>query len=399
MEMSKTILEDLECRFEEDCKNKGLFAACFLHLLHLIITITPLLLDNFYGGISMFNNYIKIIIRNFIRQKLFSVINIVGLSVGITCVLLISLWIYDELSYENFHEKADRIYRVVDSFQRTSGFQSLALSSAPFAPILKQEFPEIEESGRLMRPQRKMVEKDGIKFYEDDIIWADASIFKIFTLPLLSGNVKTVLLNPNEAVVAERIAIKYFGKDDPINKGIIVDGNEYIISGVIKNIPSNSHFNAEIFLSMVTLENIPWYQEQYFTSWAKHEFYTYLLLREGSDVKSIEAKLPEFVERNASVQVERVLGGTMITDLQSLKRIHLHSHRYLEIRPNGDINYVIIFSTVAIFVLLIACFNYVNLSTALVSKRSKEIGLRKTVGAYQKQLFVQSFSESFIFTL
>jgi putative ABC transport system permease protein len=397
-EMCQTITEDLEYQLVHNYRDKGIFVATILHLFHLIITLTPLLFDHFLGGIFMFNNYIKIIIRNFIRQKLFSVINIVGLSVGLACVILITLWIYDELSYDNFHEKADRIYRVVDSFQRSSGLQNLALSSAPFAPIMKQEFPEIEEAGRFMRPQRRMVEKNGIKFYEDDIIWADASIFKIFTLPLLSGNIKTVLLNPNEAVVAERIAKKYFGKNDPINEGIIVDGNEYIISGVMKNMPSNSHFNAEIFLSMVTLENIPRYQEQYFTVWYKHEFYTYLLLREGFDIKDLKEKLPGFVERNASVQVQRILGVTMKTDLQSLKRIHLHSQRYLEIKPNGDINYVIIFSTVAIFVLLIACFNYVNLSTALVSKRSKEVGLRKTVGACPNQLFIQTFSESFVFT-
>lgn len=397
-EMSQTIMEDMEYRFIQDGREKGFLFAAIHHVFHLMITITPLLFDNFLGGIFMFNNYIKIIIRNFIRQKLFSIINIIGLSVGLGCIILITLWIYDELSYDNFHDKVDRIYRVVDNFQRSSGFQGLAVSSAPFAPLLKQEFPEIEESGRFIRPQRRMIEKDGIKFYEDDILWADASIFKIFTIPLLNGNVQAVLLKPYEAVINERIAKKYFGETDPLNKVINIDGNEYVISGVMKNIPTNSHFNAEIFLSMVTLESIPRFQEQYFTSWARHEFYTYILLKKGYDVNNLKAKLPEFVERHASAQVQKILGGTLSTDIQPLKNIHLHSQRYLEIKPNGDINYVFIFSTVAIFVMLIACFNFVNLSTALVTKRSKEVGLRKTVGAYQKQLFIQSFSESIVFT-
>jgi putative ABC transport system permease protein len=385
--------------FDRISQQQGKSTALLWYIFQIIKLLPSYFKNYIYWRMSMLKNYLKLAFRNLKKYKSYSFINIAGLAIGMACCMLIILFVQDELSFDRYHEKADRIYRLVDSLdvpEPTSRY--FALSSAPFAPTLKNEFPQVEDAVRFFLGRRKMVSQGEKKYYEDGLIFADASLFHIFTIPLIEGNPETALESPHAIVISESMALKYFGPEEPMNKTLKINDDDYLVTGIMEDMPRNSHFHADIFASMKTQEQIPTVQKRYFQNWARHEFYTYLLLREGASAEDLQAKLLDFIEKHAAQQIKTILGSTLSSRLQPLESIHLHSHLQHEISPNGDIKYIYIFSVIAVFILLIACVNFMNLATARSAHRSKEVGIRKVVGASRNQLIKQFIGESLVFS-
>ncbi len=390
---------DFREMFDRISRQRGKTFALLWYFLQ-IIKLLPSYFKNYtFWRLSMLKNYMILAFRNIGKYKSYSFINIAGLAIGMACCILIILFVQDELSYDRHHEKADRIFRLVDSLDVSEPLSRyFALSSAPFAPALQKEFPEVEDAVRFFPGRRRMVSYGEKKYYEDGLIFADASLFHIFTIPLAEGNPETALEAPHCIVISESMASKYFGQEEPINKTLKINEDDYLVTGIMEDMPGNSHFHADVFASMKTLEQIPTVQERYFQNWARHEFYTYLLLKEGNSAEDLQKKLPGFIEKHAAQQIKTILGSTLSSRLQPLKSIHLHSHLQHEISPNGDIKYIYIFSIIAVFILLIACVNFMNLATARSAQRSKEVGIRKVVGANRNQIVKQFLGESLVFS-
>jgi len=339
----------------------------------------------------MFKNYFKVALRNVIRHKAFSFINIIGLTVGLVCTILILLWVQNETSYDRFHTNADQIYRVM-SYGTKYFKEGIDGTPLPLAPAVKEEIPGISGYTRFADIP-KMVFRYGEKsFYEDKGLAADPYIFEIFTFPFVKGDPKTSFTQPLDMVVTEKMAEKYFGKGEPMGKTLQVEDKLARVTGVIKNIPPNSHIKFDYLISYKALQEVAGWGQH----WGAFNFVTYLQLEKGSDIKEIAGKMTEIAAKNNCPQV---MDGVEFR-LQPLLTIHLDprgSYRnYIDVI---DGKYVYIFSIIAIFILLIACVNFMNLSTARSAFRAREVGVRKTVGASRKKLVVQFFSESLLLTI
>ncbi len=342
----------------------------------------------------MLKNYFKIAFRNILKNKVYSFINIAGLAIGLAGFILITVLIKNELGYENFNKKADRIYRIVEiQNQKGIGKLNVAVTMGPLSRALKDYYPEIESSARMMPIPSVFCKIGSEGFYEDGMSFGDSSVFNIFTIPFIEGNPKTALSTPSSIVISQSIAKKYFHGQDPIGKTInvqsILGGADFTVTGVIKNYPENSHIFFSMMGSLQYLEN----SFSWFKNWGTNSLGTYILLRKGTTPGEVEKKFPAFLKAN----LPNAEDSDLQMYLQSLKDIHLYSDNitYQTYRKNeSSISTVYIFSIIALFILLIACINFMNLATARSAKRIKEIGMRKVLGSSRKKLVYQFLGEA-----
>ncbi|MGD9344850.1 MAG: ABC transporter permease, partial [Candidatus Aminicenantes bacterium] len=336
----------------------------------------------------MFRNYIKTALRNMRKFKGYAFINIAGLAIGIACCILIILWVRDELSFDAFHERADRLYRVVEQQYYAGGeLFPVAVTPAPLAPALKDEIPEVVNSVRITRSPRLLIRYEERTFYENDIILADPSVFGMFSFQLVKGDPDTALNKINSIILSESMATKYFGDQDPLNK-VLKIGNMYdlTVTGVMEDIPRNSHlqFNCIIPFEIMKMAGDP------LDRWGNNSYFTYVELAQSAEFDSTQDKITGFLKKHHP-QTRTTL------HLQPLERIHLYSDFTADVSGHGDIKYVYIFSLVALFVLLIACINFMNLTTARSGNRAKEVGMRKVTGAQKRDIVKQFLGESMLF--
>ena len=347
----------------------------------------------------MIKNYLRVALRNMRNYKAFSLINIVGLAVGIACCIAILLYVRDELSYDRFNAHADRIYRIHYRAFFNNKDIDLALSCDPLAPTLKHDFPEVEAITRVRNFGFPVLRYRDKVFSEERFYSADSTFFSVFTVQFREGSPITALTQPNTVVITEAMAKKYFGNEDPMGKVLNADlTRDYIVTGVVDGFPHNSHFQFDFLGSMVT------YRTMNNPVWLSNNCYTYALLRNGTDTEAFEKKMNQDLRKYIGAQLKTITGSTYEQleaagdrvgfSLQHLTSIHLHSHLDYEIQPNSDIAYVWVFSAIALAILLIACTNFMNLATARSERRSKEVGIRKTLGSSRGKLMVQFLSES-----
>ena len=338
----------------------------------------------------MLTNYLKIALRNIKKHKGYSFINIAGLAVGMTCCILILLWVQDELSYDTYHKNADSIYRITYAEEIGGAFDHYALPPFVAAPAFAAEVPGIRTYTRLWQRTGliKYAEKN---FDERNIFYVDKDFFQIFSHPFIEGDPATALENPGSIVLTQDIAKKIFGTNEALGETLNLNADgDLIVTGVVENVPRNSHFHFNCLISINTIQGR---RAEYLDAWLAISGWSYLLLDENADAEIVEEKFASIVEKHTGADA-RKYGTKMFYYLQPLTDIHLKSKLDGEIEGNGDIRYVYIFSLIAVFILLIACINFMNLSTARSANRGKEVGLRKVLGAYKRRLVLQFLIES-----
>src|SRR5450755_1378828 len=350
----------------------------------------------------MLRNYFITAWRNLIKNKAFSIINILGLSSGLCCFLLILLYVQDELHYDQFNKKADRIYRVYSRIRFGGTSLEFPLSSDPMGAVLKKDYPQVEQYTRIFTSNgSKQIKKGDLYITEQRVANVDSTFFDVFTFPAVYGVTGNALSDPNSVIITESAAKKYFGTTNAL--GRVVETNEkgktlYKVTAVIRDMPDNSHFHFDFLFSMKNVD-YPW------NNYLSHNFFTYLVLRPGTDYKTFEKNFIPYIDRYVLPQAKQFMqlssmedfkkaGNKLEYTLQPLTKIHLYSAGQFEMQPGGNIQYVYIFSAVAIFILLIACINFMNLTTARSAKRAREVGIRKVLGTRRKDLIFQFLSES-----
>jgi len=354
----------------------------------------------------MIRNYLKITFRNLANHKFYTALNIIGLSIGIASCLLILLYVYNELSYDKFHTKAERIYRVGLNGKIADQEVFTTSTCPPMAFTLVQEFPEVENATRMYTYWGQQIIRYGeTAIVEEKVYFADSTFFDVFSYKLLEGDPATALTEPNTLVLPEDIAHKYFGDEPALGKTLLVgtEKTPHKVTGILEKLPSNTHLHFNMLRSMITYENS---RSEY---WLNNNMFTYLLLHEGASPETLEAKFPTLVEKYVGPEVQQFLGVSLETFaeqgnkygffLQPLLDIHLYSHLNDELEPNGDITYVYIFAAIAFFIILLACINFMNLATARSANRAKEVGIRKTLGSLRSSLMRQFLTESVVLSL
>lgn len=343
----------------------------------------------------MLKNYLLTTLRSILKRKAFTFLNVSGLAIGTAASLLILQYVKDELSYDDFHEKGENVYRVRFDSYRNGELNIRAASSFPkIGPAMKDEFPEVENYARLfLRYGGEVVRYEDVRIKEENLFQADQSFFDVFSYKLTEGDRATALKEPNTAVIEKETAKKYFGNESAIGKRIRVGTREeYEIRGVIES-PENSHLKFTFLLSYPTLVNL--WGKDFNEAWGWYDFYNYVLLKPGTEIAALEAKFPAFIEKYGG---EKSSERTKFA-LEPMRDIHLYSNHLQEARVNGNGESVYFLSIIAFFILVIAWINYINLSTARAIERAKEVGIRKAIGAERRQLMGQFVTEAFLVNL
>ncbi len=349
----------------------------------------------------MFRNYLKTALRSLHRHKGYSFINLMGLSIGIACCILILLYVRDEFSYDRYVPDYPDTYRVIVNLQTSErGDMLLARTPPPWGPSLAEDFVEVEDYVRFKTPLVSWLvshEAEDKRFHEKGFFFTDPTVFRFFAFRLLKGDPQTALQEPRTVVLTESAARKYFGDRDPMGLILRLDNTyDLLVTGIMQDVPRNTHFDFDILASISTLGTAPIYGDTDYLTWRRGlnpDLYTYIRLRPGASPEELESKLPEFLSKYLGDRLNRI-NIVLTPRLQPLSRIHLHSRLEAEIRANSDVRYVYIFSAIAAFVLIIACINFMNLATARSAARAQEVGMRKVVGAQRRQLILQFIGES-----
>ncbi len=355
-------------------------------------------------SVIMFRNFFKIAIRNILKEKFYSLINILGLTIGITGALFVIIYITDELNFDRFHSRIDQMYRVWINGKIAGQEFKGTWTSPPVAFTFMEEIPEVEAACRINLVNDVILRYEDKVFTEDEVFYADSNFFQFFDFKLLQGDPATLLKEPNSIVLTETLAQKYFGKGLALGKVVSVGNNKsaFKVTGICADIPHNSHFYFNALLSM---------SSQAFsrsTSWTSNSFQSYLILHPESDLEAVHAKMRETTKKYVGPELQQFMGvsydefeqqgGLYGFFLQPVKKIHLYSQLDGELQPTSDIRYIFIFGAIGIFILLIACINFMNMSTARSAGRAKEVGLRKTLGSMKSQLVFQFLAESILYT-
>ncbi len=351
----------------------------------------------------MIRNYFTIAFRTLNKHRFYSLINIAGLAIGIAACLVIVLFVINELDYDKHHEKASRIFRVNSEIKFGGNHHILAQAPAPLAESFVQDFPEVESAVRFRQRGSYLVKRTETadNFKEHNIVWADSTFFKVFTVPVIEGHVDSALKEPNSIAISKKIANKYFPKGDPLGQSLILDNDlNCKVTAVFDDMPLTGHFRYDILISLAGLE------EAKSLTFLSNNFNTYIVIKEGADANALESKFPAFVNKYIGPQAAAAIGGDFTMEkfikggnkleysLMPILDIHLHSDRQGELAVNGDITYVYLFSAIALFILGIACINFMNLSTARSANRAKEVGVRKVLGSLRLHLIRQFLLES-----
>lgn len=404
---------DHVCSAVEDEMNKGTrFMDAYLHVIKafgnnegLIETQKETIQSRHQHFRNMLKSYFTIAIRNLMKQRFYTAINVVGLAVGIAACLVIILYVNNELSYDKHNKDYERIYRVNNEIKFGSNHLIMATTPAPMAETLMKDFPEVEVAGRFWDAGSYLIKKDDQSYKEPHCAWADSAIFSIFTMPIVEGDQRP-LRDPNTMAISRSAAQKYFPGTSAVGQSLLLENKEnFKVSAVFEDFPETSHFKFDFLFALVSRE---YNKDQ---NWLSNNFNTYLKLREGSSGKDLEAKFPKMVDVYAGPQAKAALGGDFSMEkfrasgnkieftLIPIADIHLYSDRMVELGVNSDITYIYLFSAVALFILLIACINFMNLSTARSANRAKEVGIRKVMGSFRSHLIRQFLTESTLLSI
>jgi putative ABC transport system permease protein len=375
---------DFEEKFHIITQENGLLKARIFYWSRILILFPSFIYNFIYWRVEMIKSYLKIAIRNLIKHRAYSFINVSSLAIGMACAILILLWVQDELSYDRFHENSKYIYRVAIQEDSPHGTNRYAITPAPLAPVLEETYPEITDTARVYKLQSVVRHKDAQ--FREEYIMTDPSFLKMFTFPLVKGDLNTALNSPDSIVITQETAEKYFGQEEPIGKTLNIHNTfDLTVTGVLKNIPHNSHLKFDMLVPFVLAEKLG----SSLDSWYEYQYYTYVQLNNGTTTNEVNKKIKDIIAKIDPDTSSKPY-------LQKLTEIHLHSNANYDIEGQGDIRYIYIFTVIALFVLLTACINFMNLSTARSTNRSIEIGVRKVVGAFRTSIMQQFLGESIL---